>query len=304
MRRKTKHLALSVGSAALLASWLTSPEPDRLQTEVELVLAQSVVPTTESSIARLLATTTTTTSTAPTTSTTTEVPFPTSTGAIPLGPNNDTYCHFPEEGPADCYATLEEALAVTTTTGPLVPSTTTTRPKPAQLADPNITHRLYRMYEKSNDTVHLQMMLGLSSVDGIYGPITRKAHMEYLGGPEAAVHIFYPEFGYRLPHAPGKTLGELIDIYFSPQDRSWARQVAFCESSGQTHHTQSTVVSSALAIGWFQHLAKYWIERSEAAGWVDADPFDPEANVAVAAWLFYTSGEHHWNPSRACWGAP
>ena len=273
------------------------PEPDLLRSEVELIVSQSSVLTTEASIARLLTTTIPgATITFAVGSSSTEVPFPTSTAPIPLGPNNDTYCVFPEEGPADCFATLEEAQAVTTTT--------TIRVEHAQLADPNVTHRQYRLYEKSGDAIHLQIILGVPSVDGIYGPITRKAHMEYLGGPEAAVHIFYPEFGYRLPNGPSRTLGELIDIYFLPEDHRWAIQVAFCESSAQTHHTQSTAVSSALAIGWFQHLAKYWVERSEAAGWAGADPFESEANVAVAAWLFYSSGEDHWNPSRSCWETP
>jgi hypothetical protein len=153
----------------------------------------------------------------------------------------------------------------------------------------------------------------MASVDGVYGPKTRKAHIEALGGPTTAVYIFYPEIGetptpcshgcepgdghYDLP-----TLGELINEYFKPEDRALARQIAFCESSGQTHHIGSTQVSSALAVGWFQHLAKYWVERSEKAGFKDYDPFNGRANVGVAAWLFYSSGKHHWNPSKACWG--
>jgi hypothetical protein len=64
-------------------------------------------------------------------------------------------------------------------------------------------------------------------------------------------------------------------------------------------------VSSALAVGWFQHLARYWVERSTAAGWTDYDIFHAEANVAVAAWLFYEGGgARHWNPSRSCWETP
>ena len=171
----------------------------------------------------------------------------------------------------------------------------------------DLLHHGYSMYERSDDVLALQHHLGLKNVDGIYGPITRAAHMDFLGGPLQAVYIFFPEFGQmptpcREECFEPPTLGELVDEYFQPDDRAWALRVAFCESSGQPHHTGSAEVSSALAIGWFQHLAKYWIERSESAGWPGASPFDPEANVAVAAWLFYEDGgARHWNPSRTCW---
>jgi hypothetical protein len=177
----------------------------------------------------------------------------------------------------------------------------------------DIIKQKYGYYDKGSHIVALQEELGMGQVDGIYGPNTRRTHIEALGGPTAAVYTFYPEIGqtptpcshgcppgdghYELP-----TLGELINEYFLPEDRALARKIAFCESSGQTHHIGSTEVSSALAVGWFQHLAKYWVERSERAGWKDYDPFNGRANVAVAAWLYYTSGVHHWNPSRACWG--
>jgi len=188
-----------------------------------------------------------------------------------------------------------------------VPTTTTISPIP------DLIGQQYTYYSKGPHIVTLQEELGMGSVDGVYGPKTRKAHISALGGPTSAVYIFYPEIGqtptpcshgcepgdnhYALP-----TLGELINEYFKPEDRALARQIAFCESSGQTHHIGSTEVSSALAVGWFQHLAKYWVERSEVAGFKDYDPFNGRANVGVAAWLFYSSGKHHWNPSKACWG--
>jgi hypothetical protein len=176
-----------------------------------------------------------------------------------------------------------------------------------------MTGRQYRYFERSQEVTALQMELGMRSVDGVYGPKTRKAHVKSLGGPHTLLLQNYPEFGQVLTpcshgcipgdgHYELPTLGELINEYFLPEDRALARQIAFCESSGQTHHVGSDVVSDALAVGWFQHLAKYWGERSNKAGWGDYHPFHGRANVAVAAWLFYTSGEHHWNPSKACWG--
>jgi|TARA_B110001454_G_scaffold129993_1_gene121160 hypothetical protein len=175
-----------------------------------------------------------------------------------------------------------------------------------------VLYTLYDYYDKGPQVVDLQEELGMDSVDGIYGPQTRKAHIQAFGSPMSAILHFYPEImqsptpcsheclpgdgHYELP-----TLGALINKYFLPEDRELALRIAFCESSGRSWDIGSTEVSSALAIGWFQHLAKYWEERSEKAGWGEYHPFHGEANVAVASWLFYNSGVHHWNPSRTCW---
>lgn len=50
------------------------------------------------------------------------------------------------------------------------------------------------------------------------------------------------------------------------------------------------------ASGLFQHLARYWPERSSAAGWGGASIWDPTANTAVAAWLWSRDGWWHWAP--------
>ncbi len=191
-------------------------------------------------------------------------------------------------------------LITTTTTTAIVATTTTTEP-PVTTTTESLAARQFQMYERGSAVARLQEQIGMESVDGIYGPVTRRAHIDYLGGPHEALAVFYPDLAYPVPTG-STTLGELIDRYFQPGDRAWATRVAFCESSGLPHHTGSTEVSSAFAIGWFQHLAKYWSERSEKAGVLGASPFDSEANVVVAAWLFYEGGgARHWNPSRTCW---
>ena len=190
------------------------------------------------------------------------------------------------------------------------PTTSTTSPSSTT---PSPVDMHYRYYEHSARVTALQMDLGMKYVDGVYGPNTRSTHVDALGGPTAVLYRNYPEIGQTptpcshgcLPgdgHYELPTLGALINEYFLPEDRALARRIAFCESSGQTHDIGSAEVSDALAVGWFQHLAKYWQERSEKAGWKDYDPFNGRANVAVAAWLYYSSGVHHWNPSKACWG--
>jgi len=204
-------------------------------------------------------------------------------------------------------------VAVTTTSTSTTTTTSTTSTTTTTLApEVNLIDVEYRYYERSPRVVALQEELGLRSVDGVYGPQTRKAHIEALGGPHNAIIIFYPEvWNTETPCSHGclpgdshyllPTLGELINQYFLPEDRELAHQIAFCESSGRSWHIGSEVVSHAFAVGWFQHLAKYWPDRSEKAGWGDYHPFHAEANVAVASWLFYNSGVHHWNPSKSCW---
>jgi hypothetical protein len=100
------------------------------------------------------------------------------------------------------------------------------------------------------------------------------------------------------------SLGMLVEGFFEEVDRPWALRVAVCESSGQPDDYGSDAVnSSSRASGWFQHLPKFWEERSEAAGFAGVDIMDPVANVGVAAWLLYDGGgKSHWNESKGCWG--
>ncbi len=101
------------------------------------------------------------------------------------------------------------------------------------------------------------------------------------------------------------TLRELIEVYLKPEDHAWAEEVAFCESSAQPDDVFSFAVNrSSRAAGWFQHLPKFWEERTEAAGIAGASIADPVAQLQVAAYLLYetSGGRHHWVQSKACWG--
>lgn len=83
----------------------------------------------------------------------------------------------------------------------------------------------------------------------------------------------------------------LVERYFAATDVETALCLIWHESRGDP----GAVNSSSGASGLFQHLPRYWPERSIAAGWSGASIFDPEANVAVAAWL-RADGWHHWTP--------
>lgn len=82
----------------------------------------------------------------------------------------------------------------------------------------------------------------------------------------------------------------LIEQYFPPRQVNTAMCVLRYESGGNPNAKNPHSTASGL----FQHLASYWDDRSAKAGWDGADIFDPEANVAVAAWLQDTGGWAHW----------
>ncbi len=91
----------------------------------------------------------------------------------------------------------------------------------------------------------------------------------------------------------------LVEAHFAPNDVALALAVISCESSGDPNAKNPRSSASGL----FQHLGRFWPQRSVKAGLAGSDIFDPAANVAVAAWLVYEGGGwSHWNPSRHCWG--
>ena len=110
---------------------------------------------------------------------------------------------------------------------------------------------------------------------------------------------FTPEvLDWRPPTATPPPLGWIVEqwrplvaVYFPAEDVERAICLVAYESGGDPNATNST----SGAAGLFQHLPRYWSERSAAAGWAGASIYDPEANVAVAAWL-RLSGWQHWVP--------
>ncbi len=88
----------------------------------------------------------------------------------------------------------------------------------------------------------------------------------------------------------------LVEQYFPPERVAEALQVMHCESRGNpdARHPGSD------ASGLFQFLAGTWAFASPRAGFPGASRFDPEANVASAAWLvdYSIRTNHRWGP----WG--
>ncbi len=83
----------------------------------------------------------------------------------------------------------------------------------------------------------------------------------------------------------------MVALYFDPTDVDRAVRIAWCES---TFNAASVDVRNG-GSGLFHHPAAGWADLASAAGWRGADPFDPEANVAVAAHIVYQT--------EASWGA-
>ncbi len=55
-----------------------------------------------------------------------------------------------------------------------------------------------------------------------------------------------------------------------------------CESGGDPN----ALNPASGAAGLFQFIPGTWESASASAGWEGADVFDPEANIAVAYWLY------------------
>ena len=73
----------------------------------------------------------------------------------------------------------------------------------------------------------------------------------------------------------------LVVQYFLPELVEEALVVMECESHGDP----LALNSRSGASGLFQFIPNTWNWASQNAGWAGASPFDPEANVASAAWL-------------------
>lgn len=84
----------------------------------------------------------------------------------------------------------------------------------------------------------------------------------------------------------------LVDRWFTGRGESQhALALIRCESGGDP----DAINPSSGTAGLLQHQPRYWDERSSAAGWEGASILDPEANIAVGAWLAHSDGWQHWS---------
>lgn len=74
-----------------------------------------------------------------------------------------------------------------------------------------------------------------------------------------------------------------VKTYFEPTDVNKAVRIAWCESRFDPNAKDLRTGG----VGLFNHLPQYWAERAESAGFEGAEPTDPEASIAAAAWEVY-----------------
>jgi hypothetical protein len=88
----------------------------------------------------------------------------------------------------------------------------------------------------------------------------------------------------------------LVALYFEPADVDRAVRISWCEST----FNAGSIDPGDGGAGLFHHSPAGWADVAASAGWPGADIFDPEANVAAAAWLVY-QGQAGW-ASFSCQG--
>ncbi len=120
------------------------------------------------------------------------------------------------------------------------------------------------------------------------------AALEVLNGPYSVPHAPHATPVQKTPRYTGSDVVErwrpLVTQYFQASDVEWALKIIACESGGNPNAANPT----SSARGLLQHLGRFWVGRSEAAGWAGASIFDPEANIAVGAWLLAKNGKGSW----------
>lgn len=139
-------------------------------------------------------------------------------------------------------------------------------------------------FSEQPDAWHLQW-LQVWEAQGALSPelVELRADLHQI---EPSRDIFAP-----LSDDPVERWRPLVRRYFLPEHVDWALAIIRCESTGNPDAKSRR----STARGLFQHLETYWAERSTKAGVAGASIYDPEANVIVAAWLFYEGGgPRHW----------
>ena len=92
---------------------------------------------------------------------------------------------------------------------------------------------------------------------------------------------------------------ELVQRYFKEEDILRALGVIYCESSGKAAAV-GTNTNGTQDVGLWQFNDDTWAWLRDKLGIVN-DRFNKETSTAVASWLVYNDGWHHWNSSKHCW---
>ncbi len=92
----------------------------------------------------------------------------------------------------------------------------------------------------------------------------------------------------------------LVSQYFKQEDVLKALTIIYCESSG-IDYAVGVNTNGTKDIGLWQFNDNTWTWLTNKLK-ITSNRYNPEVSTAVASWLVYNDGWHHWNSSKRCWG--
>ena len=93
--------------------------------------------------------------------------------------------------------------------------------------------------------------------------------------------------------------GDLVSRYFKEEDVLRALNIIYCESSG-IPDAVGLNTNGTRDVGLWQFNDDTWDWLSNKLD-IQSSRTNKEVSTAVASWLVYNDGWHHWNSSKHCW---
>ena len=90
-----------------------------------------------------------------------------------------------------------------------------------------------------------------------------------------------------------------IEQYFEEEDVLQAMLIIYCESRGKPNAVGINK-DNTKDIGLWQFNDRTWKWLSDKLD-IKSSRTNPRVSTAVASWLVYNDGWHHWNSSKHCW---
>jgi len=91
----------------------------------------------------------------------------------------------------------------------------------------------------------------------------------------------------------------LFSQYFKKEDLETALRISWCESRGKpTAVGINKDGSKDVGLWQFNDNTWDWLKPKLK---ITSERTDVKVSTAVASWLFYNDGSHHWKPSKFCW---
>lgn len=91
----------------------------------------------------------------------------------------------------------------------------------------------------------------------------------------------------------------MVSRYFKEEDILQSLNIIYCESSGKVNAVGNNK-DGTQDVGLWQFNDDTWAWLKPKLG-IISKRTNPEVSTAVAAWLVYNDGWHHWNSSKHCW---